>query len=116
MTQYYSAALENRSSRRVMRRNQNTVAYRVQKGLGPVTNTVIVILLLSVLGLIYLTQISKTSSYGYQINDLENKQTELQDQKRDLEVESARLQALEKVKQSPVAAAMPAPASTDYVE
>jgi len=114
MTQYYSAALDNRRQPRVMRRNQNTVAFRVQKGLGPVTNTVIVILLLSVLGLIYLTQIAKTSSYGYQINDLENKQSELVEQKRDLQVESARLQALEKAKQSPVAAAMPSPAAIEY--
>jgi hypothetical protein len=115
MTQYYSAALQGRQAR-VMRRNQNTVAFRVQKGLGPVTNTVIVILLLSILGIIYLTQISKSSSYGYQINNLDTKQTELLNQKRDLQVESARLQSLEKAKQSTVAAAMPSPVSTEYAQ
>lgn len=112
MTQYYAASVNRRET--AWRRNQNTVAYRVQRGLGPVTNTVMVILLLSVLGLIYLTQLTKTSTYGYSINALEEKRQELQSAKADLEVESARLQALERVKQSPVAEAMTSPAQTDY--
>ncbi len=112
MTQYYAASMNRRDA--AWRRNQNTVAYRVKQGLGPVTNTVMVILLLSVLGLIYLTQLTKTSTYGYAINELESKRQELQSAKADLEVESARQQALERVKQSPVAEAMTSPAKTDY--
>jgi hypothetical protein len=77
---------------------------------------VLIAIMLCVLGLIYLTQITKTSAYGYQINDLQNKQTKLADQKRDLEVESARLQALERVKNSDVARAMTSPVETNYAQ
>lgn len=133
MTQYYAAAqLTGRgatpstsratsssagrgSDIAAWRRNQNSIAFRVQRGLGPVTSTVLVILLLSVLGLIYLTQITKTSTYGYELNDLEGKRLELQSEKADLQVESARLEALSRARQSDVAQAMTAPEQTDYL-
>lgn len=86
----------------------------MKSGLGPVSNTVMIALMLAVLGLIYLTQITKTSTFGYQLNDLTNKQEELLSENTDLEVEIARMQALERVQQSDVAAAMTTPASTDY--
>ncbi len=97
-----------------MRRNQNTVRFRMKAGLGPVSNAVMIALMLSVLGLIYLTQITKTSTFGYQLNDLTTKQEELASENTDLEVELARLQALERVQQSDVAAAMTTPTSTEY--
>lgn len=80
------------------------------------THTVVIAVMLCVLGLIYLTQITKTSTYGYQINDLKTKEDELLAEKRDLEVENARLQALERVKQSDVAKAMTTPSETNYVQ
>ena len=95
-------------------RNQNTVRFQLTSGLGPISHTVLIAIMLCILGLIYLTQITKTSAYGYQINDLQNKQAKLADQKRDLEVESARLQALERVKNSDVAKAMTSPSETNY--
>lgn len=98
------------------RRNQNTVRHQLTSGLGPISHTVLIAIMLCILGLIYLTQITKTSAYGYQINDLKNKQEKLADQKRDLEVESARLQALERVKNSDVAKAMTSPRETNYTQ
>lgn len=115
MSQYQTLSLR-RSETRNWRRNQNTVRYQFGAGLGPVSHAIIIIAALSILGLIYLTQITKTSAYGYQINDLQVKQDELLSEKRDLEVENARLQALERVKQSDVAKAMSSPASTEYVQ
>lgn len=97
------------------RRNQNRIRFTPGKGFGPVAHTVMIALMLSVLGLIYLTQITKTGAFGYQINELEVRKEQLLSEKRDLEVESARLQALERVKQSDVAQAMTAPAETTYV-
>lgn len=120
MTQYYVSAaprLQNRSrvatasnsASRTWRRNQNTTKFQLREGLGPVTNTVLVILLLSVLGLIYLTQITKTNNYGYQLNDLRQQHTELQEKKAALQVETARLQSLERTEQSDVARSMVTP-------
>jgi hypothetical protein len=79
---------------RYVSRNQNAVSFRAtERTLGPVSNTIILIVLACVLGLLYLTQVTKTNAYGYQINDLD-----------DLEVASARLQSLDRVKHSTVAA------------
>ncbi|PLS80792.1 hypothetical protein CYG49_04165 [Candidatus Saccharibacteria bacterium] len=96
------------------RRNQNTVSFQAGKSLGPVAHTVLVALMLAVLGLIYLTQITKTSTYGYEINELETKQEELLTKKQDLEVENAKLQALERVQQSDVAKALDTPSTVEY--
>lgn len=111
---FYVSAAVGAGSAQTWRRNQNTVKFLASKKLGLVSHTVLVALMLAVLGLIYLTQITKTSTYGYEINDLSNKKEQLLSEQRDLEVETARLQALEKVQQSNVAKAMDKPAQTDY--
>lgn len=112
MSQFSSGATSYSSrSARTYRRNQNVVSFATTKALGPVAHTVLIALMLAVIGLIYLTQITKTSTYGYQINDLETKKSELLSKKQDLEVENARLQALERVSQSDVAKAMKTPPS-----
>jgi cell division protein FtsL len=115
MAQYPTLSLRQPTAR-MWRRNQNTVRFQFGAGLGPVSHAVLIVIMLSVLGLIYLTQITKTSTYGYQINDLKVKQDQLLSEKRDLDVENARLQALERVKQSNVAKAMNGPAETNYVQ
>lgn len=94
-----SAALQSRT----WRRNQNTVRHKLTKeGLGPVAHVVIIALMLCVLGLIYLTQLTKTSTYGYEIQKLEAQKTQLAEQNQVLEVEAARLQALQHVKDNSV--------------
>lgn len=61
------------------------------------------IVLACILGLLYLTQVTKTNAYSYQINELQTKSEALQTEQQELEVASARLQALERAKNSPVA-------------
>jgi cell division protein FtsL len=96
-------------------RNQNTVAFASNVKLGPVTHTVLVALMITVLGLIYLTQATRTTGYDYEAQKIDSKIAELNNQKTDLEVENARLTALENVQNSSVAREMTKPASTDYV-
>jgi hypothetical protein len=55
------------------------------------------------IGLLYLTQVTKTNSYGYTINGLQSQQTKLKDQQADLEVTAARLRSLDRVANSKVA-------------
>lgn len=115
MSQVYNYAIQRpNSSRQAWRRNQNTVKFQSPISLGPISHTVLIAVMLAVLGMIYLTQITKTSTYGYQLNDLNNKKEQLANENRDLEVEAAKLQALEKVQQSNVANAMSTPAKTDF--
>lgn len=115
MSNTYNFALPRQnSSRQTFRRNQNSVKFRSAISLGPISHTVLIAIMLAVLGMIYLTQITKTSTYGYQLNDLSQKKEQLASENRDLEVESAKLQALERVQQSNVANAMTTPAKTDF--
>ncbi len=89
---------------RLVGRNQNTTKITSQvHAIGPVTNTIILIVLVCLLGLLYLTQVTKTNTYSYQLNSLRKEQTALSDERSQLEVESARLQALDRAKNSPVA-------------
>jgi cell division protein FtsL len=114
MSQTYTINLPRQEARQALRRNQNTVRFKMPVALGPVSHTVLIALMLAVLGLVYLTQITKTSTFGYQLNDLSTKKDQLASENSDLQVETARLQALERVQQSNVAKALTTPAQTDY--
>jgi cell division protein FtsL len=109
---------QNYTSRRQQNwsRNQNTVAYIPTIKLGPVAHTVLVALMITVLGLIYLTQATRATGYDYATQKIDSQIAELNTQKSDLEIENARLTALETVKNSSVASTMTTPASTDYVQ
>ena len=96
-------------------RNQNTVAFASNVKLGPVTHTVLVALMITVLGLIYLTQATRVSGYDYAANAISDKISSLTEQKDNLEVENARLTALQTVKNSNVAKAMTAPTDVQSV-
>lgn len=88
-------------------RNQNTTSFRTeQRKIGPISNIILLVILACVLGLLYLTQVTKTNAYGYEISDLKQRQSQLAEEKAQLELTSARLQALERVKNSEVAASM----------
>lgn len=98
----YSSSLAM-SRQRYAGRNQNTTSFRVREhALGPISNTVLLVILACLLGLLYLTQVTKTNAFGYTINDLQQQQTKLADEHAQLEVASARLHALERVKNSDV--------------
>ena len=115
MSYQYSRTFNNRRQQN-WSRNQNTVAYVSPIKLGPVAHTVMIALMITVLGLIYLTQATRATSYDYATQKINNQIAELNEQKSDLEIENARLTALETIKKSSVAAAMTKPVSTDYAQ
>ena len=102
---YSSSLAMNRS--RYQARSQNSVSFQARaRTLGPVSNTIILIVLACLLGLLYLTQVTKTNAFGYQINGLQQEQSKLKNQHADLEVASARLQSLQRVQASAEAKAL----------
>jgi hypothetical protein len=112
---YSSSLAMNRT--RFEGRGQNSVSFRAkERTLGPVSNTIILIVLACLLGLLYLTQVTKTNSYGYQINNLQQQQTQLTSEHDDLEVASARLQSLSRVQASAVAKHLVAVTPTDTIQ
>lgn len=107
-TQYTSRRSQNWS------RNQNTTKFSSPVKLGPVTHTVLVALMITVLGLIYLTQATHATTYSYEAQNIENQIAKLNNQKTDLQVENARLTALTSVQNSNVASTMTSPSETNY--
>lgn len=102
MTYSSSLALGRKNS--FAARNQNAVTFRTkERTLGPITNTIMLIVLACVLGLLYLTQVTKTNAYGYKVDGLLQQQQQLKEERDDLEVASARLQSLDRVQNSEVA-------------
>lgn len=97
-----------------MGRNYNSVAYTSSIKLGPVTHTVLVALMITVLGLIYLTQATRATSYDYTAQQIDTKIASLTVQKDDLEIENAKLTSLASAKNSTVASTMTPPAQTSY--
>ncbi len=77
-------------------RGQNAVSFRNDsKRLGPVTNAIVLIVLTCLIGLVYLTQVTKTNAYSYQIQELQTKQTTLKEEQKDLELTAARLRSID---------------------
>ena len=111
-TQVYTP---RRASQKSWSRNQNTVAWVPSIKLGPVAHTVLIALMITVLGLIYLTQATQATGYDYQVQEIDQKIAELNTVKTDLEVENARLTALEAISDSNVAKGMTAPTEVNYV-
>ena len=88
-------------------RNRNVITMSASKaGIGPVSNTIVLILVMRLLGLMYLTQVTKTNALGYKVSALTSQQTQLKEEYASLEVESVRLQSLDRVQSSTVAQSM----------
>lgn len=118
MSHYYRATSQQFASRqqRMWRRNQNTVAFAPTEALGPISHTIIIALMVTVLGLIYLTQVTKSGDYSYDINGLETKYKALTLEKEELVNQNARLAALKSVQNSNVAKSMATPSQTEYAQ
>lgn len=112
----YSSALAMNRSRFAGRNQGGAISLSpVKKKVGPISNTVLIVVLGCLLGLLYLTQVTKTNSYGYQLNNLQAQQQQLESQKQNLEVAAARLQSLSRVSTSSVAKSMVAVTPTATV-
>lgn len=109
-TTYYASRRQQNWSR-----NQNTTRFVSSVKLGPVAHTVIIALMVTILGLIYLTQATRATGYDYESQKIDSQIAELNEQKSDLEIENARLTALETVKNSSVAREMTTASSTEFV-
>ena len=91
----YSSAVNVRRQR-FNARGQNAVSFKTtSKRLGPVSNAIVLLAVICMLGLVYLTQVTKTNSYSYQIDQLEQRESALKEEQKDLELSAARLRAID---------------------
>lgn len=95
-------------------RNQNIVRHE-RKNLGPISLIGMFLMLITVMGMIYLTQGTKATSYDYALDELDTEIAELTAEKEDLNSEKARLTSIAASENSTVAANMPVLPSSAYV-
>lgn len=103
-----------RRQQRSLQRNRNFGTHTASASLGPVTTTLFFVAIIAVLALMYLTQVTKTSVYGYEINQLEEEQQALTEQQQELEAEAARLQSVARIEDSAIVEEMQAESSVTY--
>ena len=96
-------------------RNRNTVRH-TPKSLGSVSQSVILGILVLAIGLIYVTQGTKATSYDYELSEIETKIAELQAKKDDLEVERSKLTSIAQSNTSEVASNMVTASVSGYAE
>ena len=99
-----------------IRRNQQLIRPVAKLKLGPVSSGIVVVAVISVLALLYLNQITKTSVFGYQVTDLANMQKKVSAERQELQVEAARLQSIQQVQKSNVVATMVVEGAVTYAK
>lgn len=87
-----------------LRRNQAIARYNDQRPrLGPFSNALILAIAVALMGLLYLTQITKTSVYGFEVSGLKEEKTTLETENQNLRIEAARLQSIERLRKAELA-------------
>jgi hypothetical protein len=94
-------------------RGQNLTSFEAKGRLGPVFSAILIVGLIAILSVIYLFQITKSTSYSYVLDGIETKKAELLAESEDLRNENARLQSAQATTNSSVAAAMTTPATIE---
>lgn len=96
-------------------RNRNIVRHTPKK-LGSVSQSIIFGVLVLVVGLIYVTQGTKATSYDYKLSEVEEEISRLEAEKEDLAVERARLTSIARANESEVAANLETAQVSGYAE
>lgn len=96
-------------------RNHNAVRHEPRVSLGPVSHTITVLLLVLVVGLIYVTQGAKATSYDYDMNSVNDEIASLTAQKNSLATENARIMADAATEDNTMASTMVEAKTSDYV-
>lgn len=96
-------------------RNQNTVRHTT-KTLGSISNFMIIMFLVLIVGLIYVSQGAQATNYDYEISAIEDEIAELEAKKEDLAVERARLTSIAASENSTVASSMEDASVEGYAE
>lgn len=111
---YQQALVQSRATRRHVKRNQELGAHKSSRTIGPVTSALFLAIIIGVLALLYLTQITKTSVYGYQINELSEEQATLIEEQQELRVEAARLQSVARIESATKSAGLVPETNVSY--
>ncbi|NIM46778.1 MAG: hypothetical protein GTN40_01305 [Candidatus Aenigmarchaeota archaeon] len=100
----------------IRRRRQFSRGYQKTARVGPVSLGFITVVLLFILSLLYLAQSNRIAVRGYEISELEKKQTELIEERERLEIEAARLKSIQEIQKGASNSKMEPTKQINYVE
>ena len=95
--------------------NRNVVRHAPRATLGPVSHTITVMLLVLIVGLIYVTQGAKVTSYDYALNNVNSEIAGLEARNNSLAAENARIVAAAASDKNEVATTMIDAKTAGYV-
>lgn len=99
-----------------VRRNQNLYRQKSRVQLGPVSVGFVTVATIVVLALLYLTQVTKTSVFGYKVSELQTRRDKIEADQQELEIEAARLQSIQQIQSSGVVAGMVPTGQVTYAQ
>lgn len=99
-----------------MRRNQNLYRSQASLKLGPISSGFVIIAIITVLALLYLNAITKTSVFGYNVTQMQQQKTQAVAAKQELEVEAARLTSIQQIQKSQAVKGMVATNQVTYAK
>ncbi len=105
-TRRMGATVNYASASSAWMRNRNAVRHEPRATLGPVSHTIVVVILVLVVGLIYVTQGAKTVSYDYEAKGVSDEIAALEAERNSLAAENARIVAGAAGESNEVASAM----------
>jgi hypothetical protein len=101
---YQNSYAINRGKVRSAGRNRQLNTYKTSAvGLGPFSSTFLIVAIITISAILYLTQITKTTVYGYQVSELSQEHQVLLEKNQELEIEASRLRSIARVESSAVA-------------
>ncbi len=103
-------------ARPAVRRNQNLYRQSATLRLGPVSATFVIVTMVSLLALLYLNQITKTSTFNYRAAELERQKAEVARVKVNLGNEAARLKSIQEIKNSTAVKKMVPETNVSYAD
>ena len=104
-----------RRTRGISYRQNNISLIQDTLQLGPVANTVLMIVLVSFVGLMYLSQVTRQNDFSFEVNTLTEQRDELLRQNDALQVQQARLQAVERIESSTAALDLQEPTEIQFI-
>lgn len=113
-TVYVSRRRRNTTSNYSYGRNNNLAIFEPAKKMGITSTVVLFVMIFASLGLFYLHNATRPAVYGEEMQKIDSDIADLQSKKTDLEVENARLTALNSIGNSNVAKEMTQPTNINY--
>jgi len=101
-----------KKSKKIYRRKKMFPAMKI----GLKTVNIVIVVLIAVVGISYLVQVNDLATKGYQIEELENRITELQQEGADLELNVLSLQSMGTVKERVDDLGMVLAGESDYLQ